>query len=344
MLSEIYYYLTPNMWKSFVLVLMFFAVMIPACRRPVDLPTEFPTPPTPAASTPAPKLEYKPDSELEKQFAQIAKEARGRVGVAAVVIENGEAAFLNAQEHYPMQSVYKLPIAMAVIEQIKLGKLDLDEKIAVTEADFVRPGQRSPLRDQNPNGGEFTIRDLIRLSIVESDGTASDVLMRAAGGASEVQSFLTQIGVTDLKVVNTEKDLTWETQYDNWATPAASAELLRWLHKASDCGCSEIDPLTKPAEELDGPTLLIKYMADSVPGANRLKKLLPTDTTVAHKTGTGGTRNGIAGATNDIGIIKLPNGYHLAIAVFVSDSPASEATREAVIAKVAKAVYDKWNK
>src|SRR5438034_8289154 len=144
------------MWKRFVPALMFFAMIVPACRRAIDLPTEFPTPPMPAASTPAPKIEYKPDAELEKKFAEIAKEAKGRVGVAAVVIETGDAAFLNADEHYPMQSVYKLPIAMAVMEQVRLGKFDLDENVGVTKDDFVRAGQRSPLRDQNPNGCDFT--------------------------------------------------------------------------------------------------------------------------------------------------------------------------------------------
>ena len=321
---------------------MFFAVMLPACRRPIDIPTEFPSPPSPAASTPAPKIEYKRDAALEKQFAEIAKAAKGRVGVAAVVIETGQAAFLNADEHYPMQSVYKLPIAMAVMEQIKLGTLALDERVGVTKEDFVRAGQRSPLRDQNPNGAEFTIRELIRLALVESDGTASDVLLRVLGDPSEVQSYLTQIGIDDVKVVNPEKTLDWKTQYDNWATPAAFADLLRWLHGASDCGCSEIDPLTKPPEELDGPTLLVKFMVDSIPGEKRLKGLLPKSTSVAHKTGTGGTQNGLAAATNDTGIIKLENGKHLAIAVFVSDSAAEEPTREAVIAKIAKAAWDKW--
>ena len=63
---------------------------------------------------------------------------------------------------------------------------------------------------------------------------------------------------------------------------------------------------------------------------------------MAHKTGTGGARHGIAAATNDIGIIDPRNGKHLAIAVFVSDSPANEATRDAVIAKIAKAAWDRW--
>ena len=85
-------------------------------------------------------------------------------------------------------------------------------------------------------------------------------------------------------------------------------------------------------------------MTESKPGAKRLKGLLPRGTVIAHKTGTSGTENGMTAATNDIGIITLPSGRHLAIAVFVSDSPADEATREGVIARIAKAVFDSVSK
>jgi beta-lactamase class A len=324
--------LTLDMWKRFVPVLMFFMATLPACRRPIDIPTEFPTPTGPAASTPVSKGAYNRDAELEKKFADIAREARGRVGVAGVVIETGEAAFLKADEHYPMQSVYKLPIAMAVMEQVKLGKLDLDEKVGVTRENMVRAGQASPLRDKNPDGGEFTIRELIRLALVESDGTASDVLLRILGGPAEVQSYLTQIGVIDMKVVNTEKEIgrDWQTQYNNWATPKAAVALLSGVRKW-------------PSPGDDFQELIVhRFMIDSVPGPKRLKGLLPKDTVVAHKTGTGGSKNGIYAATNDIGIIYLPNGKHLGIAVFVSDSSANEPTREAVIAKIAKAAWNRW--
>jgi beta-lactamase class A len=85
-------------------------------------------------------------------------------------------------------------------------------------------------------------------------------------------------------------------------------------------------------------------MTESTTGPQRLKGLLPVGTNVAHKTGTSGTEKGITAATNDIGIITLPNGKHLAIAVFVSDSPADEATREGTTAKIAKAVWDSLSK
>lgn len=313
-----------------------------ACSGRVSVPNEFPTPEPAPWSTPLPKIALKPDAELEKQIAKIAEESKGKVGVAAVVLETGDAAMLNADQHFPMQSVYKLPIAMAVMEQIKRGELDLDEKIGVTKEDMVRQGQRSPLRDANPNGGEFAIRELIRLSLVESDGTASDVLMRVAGGANEIQSYLSLIGVQDIKVINTEKEIgkDWQTQYENWATPAAAVELLKWLNTSASVGGSTLPVDSKTAE---GLPVIVQMAVESNPGAKRLKGLLPVGTIVAHKTGTGGTQNGITGATNDIGIITMPNGKHIAIAVFVSDSPADEKTREAVIAKIAKACWDWWS-
>jgi len=176
-----------------------------ACTYKTDIPLEFPTPPPAPGATPLAPLELKRDAELEARIAKIAAGAKGKVGVAAVVLETGEAALLNPEDRFPMQSVYKLPIAMAVMEQVRQDKLDLDEKIGVTKEDFVRPGMRSPLRDKNPNGGEFTIRELIRLALVESDGTASDVLIRIAWDPSEQQGFPTQIGVREARVHNTGK-------------------------------------------------------------------------------------------------------------------------------------------
>ncbi len=329
-----------------VLVCAFLA----GCRSPVEIPTEFPTPPGPEPAKPAAKLEFKRDAELEKQFAKIADEAKGRVGVAAVVLETGEAAFLNADEHYPMQSVYKLPIAMAMMEQIRLGNHDLDEVIGVTKDEMVRQGQASALRDKNPDGGEFTIRELIRLALVESDGSASDVLMRVLGGAPVVQSYLTQIGINDMKVVNTEKEIgrDWQTQYENWATPRASVDLLRWLWTAQRGEVSErSDPKEIWKNCLTGYNLLWCEMDNSTTGPNRLKKvasgikLKDWPPRIAHKTGTGGTQNGITSATNDIGLISR-GGDAIAIAIFVSDSRADEKNREAVIAKIAKAAWDRW--
>ena len=275
----------------------------------------------------------KPNEELQKEFERIAAAAKGRVGIAAEILETGESAAINQDERFPMQSVYKLPIGMTILQAIDAGRLKLDQAIAVEKSDFVRKGMHSPLRDKNPNGTETTVEELLRLSIAESDGTASDVLFRLAGGAEKIGAFLNEIGVNEMIVADPEKVIgrDWETQYRNWATPNGAISLLRALHERR--GLSE-----------DSQMLAIKILTEATTGPRRLKGLLPKNSVVAHKTGTSGTRDGVTAATNDIGIITLPNGKHLAIAVFVFVSPADETTRERVIAEAAKAAWEKWSK
>lgn len=287
----------------------------------------------PAANFREIKTDDKRTGELQKQIERTAATAKGRVGVAATVLETGESVSLLPSERFPMQSVYKLPIGMAVLREVDAGKLKLDQKVRVEKSEFVRQGMHSPLRDRNPNGADASVEELLRLSVSESDGTASDVLFRLAGGAEAIGKFLSEIGVSEMIVADPEKVIgrDWETQYRNWASPNGAITLLRALHERRGLSASS-------------QALMLKLLTEATTGPRRLKGLLPKDAVVAHKTGTSGTKNGVTAATNDIGIITLPNNRHLAIAVFVSDAAADEATRERVIAEIAKAVWDKWSK
>jgi beta-lactamase class A len=75
-------------------------------------------------------------------------------------------------------------------------------------------------------------------------------------------------------------------------------------------------------------------------GGQRIKGALPPGTPVAHKTGMSRTQAGKTDATNDVGLIALPDGRRVAVAVFVHASPADEATRERTIARLARLAYD----
>jgi beta-lactamase class A len=118
-----------------------------------------------------------------------------------------------------------------------------------------------------------------------------------------------------------------QVQYRNWAQPEAMIDLLR----AFDEGRG-LTPASR--------ALLLQWMTETTTGLKRLKGSLPETAEVAHKTGTSGTDHGLTRATNDVGIITLPNGRHLAVAVFVSDSPANLEAREGAIAKIALAAWD----
>lgn len=280
------------------------------------------------------------DPELAKIIEEIARDANGRVGVHAEMIDGEGSVSLNADERFAMQSVVKVPIAMAVLNQ---GKHKLDEKILVTKDELVPDRMHSPFRDRNPNGGESTVQELIELAVKVSDGTAADVLQRVAGGADGVQSFIESLNIDAMKVKFTHKEFSNnpERQYENWATPRAAVALLKELHEYPEENGSGLvaPPKILSSEDVK---LLRRLMTETPTGPNRLKGQLPKDAVVIHKTGTSGTVDGKTAATNDIGLIQLPDGRYFAIAVFVGDSTADEQTREAVIARIAKAVWDSW--
>lgn len=294
--------------------------------HPLLSPSSMPTP----AGTPAPE---KIDSGLQADLKKIAEAANGRVGVGAVLLETGESAYLDRKGQYPMQSVYKLPIAMAVLKMVDEGKVRIDQEVAITPDDFVRQGFHSPIRNANPQGVVMPIGEIIRFSISESDGTASDVLLDLAGGPIQVQRYLAFVGNgKEMIVTDSEKSISkdWETQYRNWSAPEASIQLLRALHERQ-AGLSE-----------QTTSMLLRFMTETETGDRRIKRALPAGSSLAHKTGTGGTEKGITSATNDIGIVTLPDGRHILLAIFVSDSPADVATREKVIADIAGAVIERW--
>jgi beta-lactamase class A len=301
------------------------AVLLLGCSDP-QLPSgaAAPTPtPQPACSS----------SNLKANWEAAAVAAQGRVGAAAILLEGGDVTAVHGTEHFPMQSVYKLPIGMFVLHQIDLGKLKLDQKVKVEPRDFVTGRQHSPIRDKHPKGVELTVQELLRYMVSESDGSACDVLLKLIGGPDVVTKYLRELGITDMVVANTERELgeDGQAQYRNWATPESAVALLRMVQDG-------------PALPAPSRTLLLDFMTTSPTGPKRIKGLLPAGVQVAHKTGSSGRVDGFTRALNDIGIITLPDGRHLAIAVFVSDSKVEEAKLESIIAQIGRASWDCWTK
>jgi beta-lactamase class A len=270
---------------------------------------------------------------LETEWREVAAEANGQVGAAALLIETAEIAGLQADGHFPMQSVYKLPIAMAVLELVDQGRLLLEQQVHVAQSDLVPLGMRSPLRDRYPKGDvDIALKELLRLAVSESDGTASDVLLRLAGGAARATACVQELGITEMVIATSEKEMAQahDVQYRNWSTPRGAVALLRLLQQGKGVSSRS-------------QKLLFGWMTETATGPHRIKGLLPAGTTVAHKTGTSGTHDGRTAATDDIGIVTLPDGRHLAIAVFVRDSTAAESVREALIARIALSAWQRWS-
>ena len=271
---------------------------------------------------------------LRQQIAGIAGNIQGKVGVYAEILETKDTVSFNRDGHFPMQSVYKFPIAMAMLHQVDQHRFRLDQSIHVAKSDLIPREGASLIRDLHPEGNfDMPLSALISHNIRASDGSACDVLLRLLGGTAKADAYVHSLGVKEITIATTEQvQVPSEMiQYKNWATPMAMTQLLKIFYQ-------------EPVLSDSSKKYLMDLMITSKPGARRLKGLLPAGTVVAHKTGTSGTRNGLTRATNDVGIITLPNGRHLAITVFVADSKASEEEREGAIAKIAKAAYDHWSK
>ena len=268
-------------------------------------------------------------ADLSGRLAELAVPAGGHIGAAVYLVETGAHASFRGRERFPMQSVYKFPIAMAVLHDVDTGSLSLDRSVRITERDLVPPSLHSPIRDRYPEGASLPLREVLRYAVSESDGTASDVLLRLAGGPSRVTAYVEGLGVTGVRIVTSEMEMSRSdrVQYRNWAQPDEMIALLRAFHEGRG--------LSGASREL-----LREWMTNTLTGLKRIRGLLPEDGLVAHKTGTSNTIHGLTAATNDVGIVTLPDGRHLAIAVFVSDSRAGVEAREGLIAQISRAAWD----
>lgn len=277
-----------------------------------------------------PILIFAQQAKLSAEIETISKQANGIVGVGIMDLKTRETLLINQGHKFPMQSTFKFPLAMAVLDLVDKGKYKLDQKIHVTKAQLDRD-THSPMRDKHPDQDfDITIGELLGYSVSESDNNACDILFELAGGTKKVNDYIHALGVKDIAIVATEKEMKagWNVQYTNFAHPSAYLQLLDIVYKGKTLSKSSHDFLWKIL--VAGPT-----------GLKRIKGLLPEGTVVAHKTGTSGTNEkGVTAATNDVGIIKLPNKRDIAVVVFVSDATAKTDTRELVIARIAKAAAD----
>lgn len=252
------------------------------------------------------------------------------VGFAFYNFDTKEQLAINNEKQYPMQSVYKFHLALAVLDQVDKGKFELDQKILVKKSDLL-PDTWSPLRDKYPNGNvELNLSELIKYTVAFSDNNGCDMLFRLIGGAEKVEKYIKDLGIKEISIKSTEEEMhkEWNVQFENWTTPLEAVCLLdKFFNKKI---------LKK--ETFD---FLWKTMVETQTGSNRIKSLIPRGTIVGHKTGSSGTNEkGVTAALNDIGIVKLPNNNHFAIAFFVSNSKENTETNEKIIAEITKMVWD----
>lgn len=267
-------------------------------------------------------------SEIGQRIRNVLKDKDATVGIA-VIFDNGDTLTLNNQHHYPLMSVCKFPLTIKVLDYLEKYNLPLATEIIVGKKDLLS-STYSPLRDAYPEGGTFTIAELIKYTIAESDNNTCDVLFRYVGGTEAVQQYVDSLDILDMKIVATEEKMGEDkvNEYLNWSTPYAATQLLeRYLSKR----------LFAPVYQ----EFLESTMIETVTGLDKIRGLLPSEAIVGHKTGSSSRdASGRRIGDNDLAFVRLPNGRGYSIAVFVTQSLENDKVNASIIAEISKIIYD----
>lgn len=240
-------------------------------------------------------VRYQP---LKQQLTSLIRNNPGNVGIAALDLKTGELVGVDPDTPFPMASTVKIAVAANYLAQVEHGRRSLDDTI-----------------------GGRSARSLMEAMMIHSNNQATDMLLRNLGGPSMVQAWLTQQGVTGLRVdrniaqlLAARRDL-WDVR--DSSTPRAMVQLLRRLDSGE---------MLRPQSK----AYLLDLMARCATGKNRIRGLLPSNVIVQHKTGT------LNNYTSDVGFLTLPDGRRLAVAMFARQG----VDRPGTIARAARAIVD----
>nr|WP_276020510.1 serine hydrolase [Acetivibrio straminisolvens] len=237
-------------------------------------------------------------SKLQKYISKF----KCRFGIYFIDLHTGREFGINDTEEFFAASTFKIPLNLYVYDSIREGKIDADTVLEYTEEDF--EGGTGVIWNKESFGKTFTVRELLRLSIVYSDNVAVNMLLRCVGKAN-VKNYMRELGgirVDDRKNVSCPKDM---------------ALYLKKVYELSENG----DPLGKE---------LVKNMINTK-FYDRLPVLLPKNVKIAHKTGN------YIGVVHDVGIVYAGRPY---IIVVMTKNVKNEQTANKAIANISKTVYD----
>jgi beta-lactamase class A len=288
----------------------------------------------------------------------------GHVGIAVMDLGDGWTVSWNGDDRFPQESVAKLWTAIATLEAVDSGKLQLDEPVLVTRADL--SVFHEPIEERiGRYGYRASVAELIRDAIIESDNAANDLLVRRLGGASSVQQTIRHKGITGVTAGVQQRELQahmaglqWRPELDGGerleaararlAPAAREAAMRRYLADPED-GASPLGAVRalKALSEArllsaESTARLIALMHSTVHGEERLNGGLGRGWTLAHKTGTGQHLGPLHVGTNDIGVLTAPDGHAYAVAVFEGASSAPLIVREGLMRRVAEAIVETW--
>ncbi|WP_128546717.1 class A beta-lactamase [Larkinella soli] len=270
---------------------------------------------------------------LKRDICQIISQNRAHVGISIKGFEKEDTININANDTFPLMSVFKFHIALAVLQRVDDGVLKLTQKVLV-EKSQLHSDTWSPMRDQYPHGQVYlSLDEILRYTVSNSDNNGCDILLNLIGGAKGLQKYIRSLGADDFTVsVNEFQMRSWENSYLNYSTPMETTKLLEKFYNG----------LILKANSTD---YLYRLMVETTRGTRYMKSGLPQAAEIAHRPGLSGLdANKIRIAMNDVGIVKLPNGQYFIISIFLKDIMQDDRQAEEFFSEVARLTWEYFTK
>jgi beta-lactamase class A len=229
-----------------------------------------------------------------------------------------------------------------VMEAVDAGKLSLSDSVTVQRSDLV-VFSRAMQGLIDEDGFQTTIGELLERAMTVSDNSANDFLLKKAGGPAAVRAMIASKGLGAIRFSNGENAMQSETAgmpfRDEYRYGQAFQRARALL--SDDTRQKAMDRyVTSPPDgaapmaiaralirlkkgELLSPSStahLLRLMAASETGKQRLRGGVPLGWAFAHKTGTGQDFKGRTAGYNDVGIMTAPDGTYYAVVVQIADT------------------------
>ena len=266
-----------------------------------------------------------PKESGNDNFAQLETRTKSRIGVSAIDLSTNRRVDYRADERFLMCSTFKVLAAAAVLKRVDENKEKLDRFVKYGEAQLL---EYAPVTRAHVKEGGMTLEALGAAAIEQSDNTAANLLLEAIGGPEKVTELARSLGDKFTRLDQTEPELNVARpgKDDNTTTPAAMCADLQRL-------------LTSDFLSVASRTKLEGWMRQNQTGAMLIRAALPADWQVGDKTGRSGD-----GATNDIAIVRPPNGGPLFLAIYTVDPSEDQEARNKLVAEAARIAIDALKK
>lgn len=299
--------------KFLITTLITLGILLSSCRNSASAPTAT------TANDPLAILREKIEAAISRSDAT--------VGVAMICA--GDTLQINGNEDFPLMSVFKLHIALALLKQADAGLISIDSTLHVPNS-RLRPATYSPLREAAAGKDlDITVDELMCYSVVRSDNNACDILIDLAGGISAVNDSIRNLNISRVELSETEETMHADIlrSYNNHSTPLALCTLMDRIYSGT-------------ALPPESSAYLTRLLGESSTGRTKIAAGIPEDAFLGHKSGLSDRKpDGTLIASTDVAAFTSGNGRHASLAILIKDAREPDSRLDSLFAEISALVY-----